>query len=884
MKKALLSGMIVGVFLVSIVTYGTASAQESTIPAWIKNNADWWTRGLITDKDFAAGLGYMIKEGIIKVDDVEFDSEGSIAISDDIQIPKWIHNNAKWWVDGAISDDDFKYGIQYMVKEKVIDFTEKKEIAGTELDFPFRSSTKLDVVFTLYLADEVFEKVVESTAKIVVADVVIHGLLLEANNYAIKMLDDKVDDAWNTYADTKDKNDMNRAVALDSGFTEGMKVGTILLTELKQTQRNSEQFFDSAQKAGFDKFALENNANSDKCSTDDVSQIRDEKDFDDAKEQVKDCQKVIKITNEEISRVLLDNPSGGTQILSGSTVRLSIDALVGSTAATRTIQFALPSSPVIIDSTYTTSLIFDTMENDFSASARVTVEMVGSVKDVAGTDTGTTTGTDDTSTTTGIDDTSTTTDTGTDIGTTSPTFTIENVTIQANPWFPEGRFVTYPIGPNVECSIPNQSFFATGTTTTVHCTKTYSDGSTSTTSFTVTVTPSDTETTDTGTDDTSSSTTTDGPTNAELVAAYETAAVRIFEDTDASELLNDQVFYWITETGDKFFTAAGHGFNYRYLTIDWEYTATGEDFFTRSDGVLFWVTESGETFFQLPGSARAYRYLTPDWESTTGAFIDQTPPTITAENITIEAVPGAGGKVVVVYTTTATDNTDPDPTVECSIPNASIFDVGTTTVTCTATDSSGNTSTTSFTVTVTPVDTGTTEETSTGTDDTTTPITVSATPTSVNQDHTVGSTSCPQSIDTVTLNSNQAGTWSVTSKPSWTDVTISSNQASISFNCNISNVSTHTESGSISFSLDDSSNTSIGSVSVSVSVDITAQTTTEQSTWIPTYVISNQIFPQKQFSWSPSEPVGCPEWHIHATQLYNTDAQLVSITDPDPSE
>ena len=32
------------------------------IPSWIKNNADWWSKGLISDKDFAIGIGYMVKE------------------------------------------------------------------------------------------------------------------------------------------------------------------------------------------------------------------------------------------------------------------------------------------------------------------------------------------------------------------------------------------------------------------------------------------------------------------------------------------------------------------------------------------------------------------------------------------------------------------------------------------------------------------------------------------------------------------------------------------------------------------------------------------------------------------------------------------------------
>ena len=50
---------------------------------------------------------------------------------------------------------------------------------------------------------------------------------------------------------------------------------------------------------------------------------------------------------------------------------------------------------------------------------------------------------------------------------------------------------------------------------------------------------------------------------------------------------------------------------------------------------------------------------------------------------------------------TATDDVDPAPTVGCTPPSGSAFDLGTTTVTCTATDATGNSSAATFDVTVT---------------------------------------------------------------------------------------------------------------------------------------------------------------------------------------
>ena len=35
-------------------------------PEWIKNNACWWSQGLISDDEFASGLEYLIEAGIVR--------------------------------------------------------------------------------------------------------------------------------------------------------------------------------------------------------------------------------------------------------------------------------------------------------------------------------------------------------------------------------------------------------------------------------------------------------------------------------------------------------------------------------------------------------------------------------------------------------------------------------------------------------------------------------------------------------------------------------------------------------------------------------------------------------------------------------------------------
>jgi HYR domain len=83
---------------------------------------------------------------------------------------------------------------------------------------------------------------------------------------------------------------------------------------------------------------------------------------------------------------------------------------------------------------------------------------------------------------------------------------------------------------------------------------------------------------------------------------------------------------------------------------------------------------------------------------------DNTAPVITpAANVTKSADAGSCTQAVVTFPTpVATDSCDPTPTVVCSPPSGSVFPVGTTVVTCTATDDCGNSSTSTFNVTVTP--------------------------------------------------------------------------------------------------------------------------------------------------------------------------------------
>jgi len=108
-------------FLVGSLTIPNAFADD-VIPSWIKNNADWWADNKIDDFTFAQGIGFLIKNKIIQINDLPTTSDGEIAIENDITIPPWIKNNAGWWANNDISDSDFLYGIKFLVETNIIQF------------------------------------------------------------------------------------------------------------------------------------------------------------------------------------------------------------------------------------------------------------------------------------------------------------------------------------------------------------------------------------------------------------------------------------------------------------------------------------------------------------------------------------------------------------------------------------------------------------------------------------------------------------------------------------------------------------------------------------------------------------------------------------------
>ena len=112
-----------GKYVLEIEYSGDKSSTQFTIedtgkialPFWIRDLAKMWiNEPLVTDKDFARAIEYLIQREIIKI---PYTEPGEETIS---SIPEWVKNNAGWWIEGKISDTEFTMALQYLVKTGII--------------------------------------------------------------------------------------------------------------------------------------------------------------------------------------------------------------------------------------------------------------------------------------------------------------------------------------------------------------------------------------------------------------------------------------------------------------------------------------------------------------------------------------------------------------------------------------------------------------------------------------------------------------------------------------------------------------------------------------------------------------------------------------------
>jgi hypothetical protein len=104
-----------GTFLDTNSEVPPVRANDYSFPEWIRINADWWSKGLIDDKEFVYGIQYLINHGLMKVPHYP-----GLTHLDSTPVPNWVKDNAGWWAKKQITDQDFVNGIQYLIENGII--------------------------------------------------------------------------------------------------------------------------------------------------------------------------------------------------------------------------------------------------------------------------------------------------------------------------------------------------------------------------------------------------------------------------------------------------------------------------------------------------------------------------------------------------------------------------------------------------------------------------------------------------------------------------------------------------------------------------------------------------------------------------------------------
>lgn len=215
----------------TIITYNNTSigsVQEFLIPNWVKQNVKWWSDGITSDKEFVNTMGFLVKEKIISVN-IPMNIDGSILVNDNLQIPNWLRNNAKWWSDGSIQDSDFTSGVEFMIKQKIITFSEKNSV-----------SDKFNELYTISKRNEA-----------------ITSSLIEINQYEKKILRDALDDAWEKYNKSKNPYDLKSAQIFDENFKNIEKRILVLSKTELLAKQDTQSLLKNAAKDGIKTIDLE---------------------------------------------------------------------------------------------------------------------------------------------------------------------------------------------------------------------------------------------------------------------------------------------------------------------------------------------------------------------------------------------------------------------------------------------------------------------------------------------------------------------------------------------------------------------------------------------------------------------------------------------------
>ena len=134
-KRVIMFFLLIGITVSSATILNSWAVHEEylptqevpPIPGWIKTTVGWWADGEVTETEFLFGITYLINNRIIVItDSPTFKSADNTIGSSDYIIPKWIKNNAGWWADGDIPDSAFVSGLQWLIKNGIMQISTER--------------------------------------------------------------------------------------------------------------------------------------------------------------------------------------------------------------------------------------------------------------------------------------------------------------------------------------------------------------------------------------------------------------------------------------------------------------------------------------------------------------------------------------------------------------------------------------------------------------------------------------------------------------------------------------------------------------------------------------------------------------------------------------
>ena len=146
----------------NVLIPSSSAQEEAQIPSWVKNVAGWWANNDISEKEFLGGIEYLFNNNIISIPFMPCGGAAATATSNPTLeaklVPDWVKNNAGWWATDQIDDTDFINGIEYLIKKGVLGIDNEKILSKVPIeDVKFSSAWTVNKDAQVFVSSSFFE-------------------------------------------------------------------------------------------------------------------------------------------------------------------------------------------------------------------------------------------------------------------------------------------------------------------------------------------------------------------------------------------------------------------------------------------------------------------------------------------------------------------------------------------------------------------------------------------------------------------------------------------------------------------------------------------------------------------------------------------------------